>query len=269
MFGSAILEVIVGLAFVYFLLAVIASHINEMVAGWLGWRWSTLRDGIHSMLPDGDIADKVWGHALVTSLGTANRPPSYVPDSVFATALLDVVGSSEENWTHLPVGRSRDVLLSLRSASGGDQARLKAEIANWYNAAMDRVTGTYKRRVMMLTLAVAAGIALLFGVDTVALATTLWQDQALRSALSSGAQAASPGGIEDTLNTLSAFDLPIGWMFLPQSAFGWFLKVIGLIITALAISLGAPFWFDVIKKFGGNPRSSGPSPAPAQTITQP
>ncbi len=31
---------------------------------------------------------------------------------------------------------------------------------------------------------------------------------------------------------------------------GWtFLKVLGLIWTGLALSLGAPFWFDLLQKF--------------------
>ena len=29
---------------------------------------------------------------------------------------------------------------------------------------------------------------------------------------------------------------------------GWAKKLVGLLITALAISLGAPFWFDLLKK---------------------
>jgi hypothetical protein len=37
------------------------------------------------------------------------------------------------------------------------------------------------------------------------------------------------------------------------------MKVIGLFITALAISLGAPFWFDMLSKFM-NLRGSGPPP---------
>ncbi len=265
MFGSAILEVAVGLAFVYFLLAVIASHINEMIAGLLGWRASALGSGIRSMLPDTDLADKVWQHPLITGLGgKPGRAPSYVPASTFTTALLDVIGASKEKWADLPEGNSRDALMSLHQAAGSDQARLRAEIANWYDATMDRVSGIYKRQVMVLTLAVAAAITVLFGVDTIAIATTTWQDQGLRAALSAGAQAASPAGLEDTLNTLSAFDIPLGWVVLPQTVFGWFLKVIGLILTTLAVSLGAPFWFDLLKRFT-NPRSSGPVPSPSVT----
>jgi hypothetical protein len=49
--------------------------------------------------------------------------------------------------------------------------------------------------------------------------------------------------------------LPIGWVkggFGPTTIFGW-------VITALAASLGAPFWFDLLNKFI-NVRASGKPP---------
>ncbi len=96
--------------------------------------------------------------------------------------------------------------------------------------------------------------------------TTIALDQAeiyaWGSWLTGAAQSAPSAGLEDTLNTLSQFDIPLGWVVLPQTAFGWFLKIIGLLLTTLAISLGAPFWFDFLRKIlKFNPRSSGPAPA--------
>jgi hypothetical protein len=44
-----------------------------------------------------------------------------------------------------------------------------------------------------------------------------------------------------------------------QSA-GPLAKLLGLLLTALAISQGAPFWFDLLSKVS-NQRGSGPAPA--------
>ena len=73
--------------------------------------------------------------------------------------------------------------------------------------------------------------------------------------------------------------LPLGWS--RQSAackklkgswayVGWGLgKLLGLLLTALAASLGAPLWFDVLSKFisirasGKVPEDPPPSPVPA------
>jgi hypothetical protein len=55
------------------------------------------------------------------------------------------------------------------------------------------------------------------------------------------------------LRQLATLGLPVGWKrdddrSMPSGIGGWFAKVIGLLLTALAISLGAPFWFDVLNK---------------------
>ena len=47
-----------------------------------------------------------------------------------------------------------------------------------------------------------------------------------------------------------------------QDSGGWVLKVIGWLITGLAVALGAPFWFDLLNKLV-NLRGAGPRPAPA------
>lgn len=46
----------------------------------------------------------------------------------------------------------------------------------------------------------------------------------------------------------------------PDNAAGWFMKLIGLLITALATSQGAPFWFDLLKNIM-NVRLSGYNPS--------
>jgi hypothetical protein len=50
--------------------------------------------------------------------------------------------------------------------------------------------------------------------------------------------------------------LGLGWRthredfaFLDQSVWDWLQRIAGWFVTALAISLGAPFWFDLLRKF--------------------
>src|SRR6266849_3802684 len=83
MFGSAIVEVVIGLAFVYFILGVIASHLNELIAGALGWRAAGLERGLRALLADvPGLADSVWQHGLVSGLSSKpGRGPSYVPST--------------------------------------------------------------------------------------------------------------------------------------------------------------------------------------------
>jgi hypothetical protein len=43
--------------------------------------------------------------------------------------------------------------------------------------------------------------------------------------------------------------LPLGWKDYPKTFGEWVTKVAGLIASILAVSLGGPFWFDVLQRF--------------------
>ncbi|MCK6501773.1 MAG: hypothetical protein L6Q38_20040, partial [Nitrospira sp.] len=54
---------------------------------------------------------------------------------------------------------------------------------------------------------------------------------------------------EDLQSRIEALGLPLGWSApLPNAPSGWWEKILGLALTTLAISLGAPFWFDIMTK---------------------
>ncbi len=73
MFGSQILEVAIGIVFVYLILSLICSAINELVARMSALRSRTLEDGIRNLLdgksPDGrELVDIFYGHHLIKGL---------------------------------------------------------------------------------------------------------------------------------------------------------------------------------------------------------
>ena len=53
--------------------------------------------------------------------------------------------------------------------------------------------------------------------------------------------------------------MPLGWRSRPEGLVEWAAKVAGLLFTTVALSLGAPFWFDLLNRFVGV-GSSGRSP---------
>jgi len=108
-------------------------------------------------------------------------------------------------------------------------------------------------------------IALLLNVNSVTVANDLWLHKAQRDALVSAAQgylnkhpgtevSTSPDpGLQSDVDNLKNYGLSTGWTgasksrlweirFLATSLLGW-------LITACAMSLGAPFWFDLLNKF--------------------
>jgi hypothetical protein len=109
MFGSTVLDVVVGLIFVYLLASLMVTAATELLAGWLGWRADKLWDGIRNLInsPEAeDWARKLYDHPLIRGLSPlptkifaigklklAPVPPgpSYIPAQTFSTALLDLI----------------------------------------------------------------------------------------------------------------------------------------------------------------------------------
>lgn len=64
--------------------------------------------------------------------------------------------------------------------------------------------------------------------------------------------------INDIEDNLEGIALPLGWNFytgqdypwgaLPGSSWSWVWKFIGILLTVMAVTLGAPFWYDILKK---------------------
>lgn len=206
--------------------------------------------------------------------------PSYIPAANFASALMDIivrgpVAESTEEITpptgeltfdslHAAVSNSktlnasvqRVLLISLDSAQG-DLAKAQANIETWFNNGMDRVSGWYKRRMQLVLMVIGLAIAIIFNVDSLQVATALYKNDALRAGAVAQAGAVvnngtmSPDLSKDALATLETLKLPIGWQVetslvqmlkaSPGNFFGW-------LLTAFAISFGAPFWFDLLNK---------------------
>jgi hypothetical protein len=313
MSSSKVLDVIIGLSFVYLLLSLIASALNELVAGLLGLRQSTLRNGVQVLLSDcPQLRDAVYDHPLVKSLSHGRLPwtrwPSYLPTDLFASALLDVLAQDP-----LPPGLTavadqvKEVRLSLGTLLRGTPvltaiddkvqavadaaARERKAVGEWFDAAMERVSGVYKRTSQIVILVLSLLVAVALNVDTVALVRALWTGAHVREAVAQAAgqwvvdpshKAADPqqpagpqtpeqfektiqganARMDTALNGLQALELPVGWgngfwnLQKGETPAG---KLVGLLLTVIAISLGAPFWFDAIGRLV-NVRAAGSRP---------
>jgi hypothetical protein len=80
-----------------------------------------------------------------------------------AWLLLDSVRASVASLDHPPIQR---VLLSAIDTAQGDLNRAQANIEAWYNSAMDRVAGWYKRRTQFVVFWLGLGVTILMNVDT-------------------------------------------------------------------------------------------------------
>lgn len=291
MFGSAILDVGIGLIFIFLLFSLICSAISEIIEAVLKGRASNLEKGVRELLTgDLELTRKLYDSPFIKGLG---EKPSYIPARNFALALLDhIAPASETRFSGaagaLATGRApdsspdlrnstsslentqlRSALLTLIDASGNDMIQVRQNIEEWYNSAMDRVSGWYKRRTQWMIFFIGLVSALVYNIDTINIAQYLSTDSTVRNSLVAAAQAyaSQPNAANSAqerftknLETIRDLGLPLGWRFdkgqvpndlraLPHNPPGFMLKFVGCCLSAFAVSLGAPFWFDLLNKF--------------------
>jgi hypothetical protein len=279
MFGSNILDIVIGMAFLFTLLSLIASGMSEFIETIAKHRAKNLERGIREMLgADGqNFVQNLYNHGLINSLyrGTydpANKGtlPSYIPSSNFALAVLDLV-------KHPPAGLAvpknvGEALRTFEESEPEDLGQLQKSIEGWYDNSMERVAGWYKRRSQWIILGLGVIIAVAVNADSIRFATNLSKDTTLRQGVVAAAQAAAGQAKQDDsalnqiktdLSSLEGLKLPLGWTNEDKTSTNsdaGFLSAllrnleshgVGWLLTALAISLGAPFWFDLLKKIIG------------------
>lgn len=101
MFDSAILDVAIGLVFIFLLVSLLVSAASEALSGWLKWRSEHLWNGLEQLLQSVDARNEVYNHPLIKGLARVDvvRPewnkgrngPSYIPSRTFALALIDIL----------------------------------------------------------------------------------------------------------------------------------------------------------------------------------
>jgi hypothetical protein len=337
LFNSAVLDVAIGLAFVYLLLAIMCTAANEWIATLLKARPKLLKEALLQLLDgqetgsnssDDAFVREFYKHPLVTGMMRGGKHPAYLSAQTFTAAVTDIVTAEkagaitftdlQKGVNNLPEGDVKKALQALLRRSGGDLEAAYRAIEAWFDDAMDRVTGWFKRNTQIWTVIVAVVVTVFANADTVQIAHRLWTDPVLRNKVVAEAQqrakkppptvdypnadnptepqvTASEGNTvsEDEKKALS--DL-LGWPApspspaasgsptaspsppsanpTPSPSEGGFFATVradgfvttiynhflGWLLTILAISLGAPFWFDLLNKFV-NIRSAGKSPA--------
>jgi len=229
---------------------------------------------------------------VVRALAKPNGRPSYIPSREFGRAVFELLvkaGTADSpalkaleafkaGAAKLENESIREALLSFAAAAEAElsafevrAAAVRQRIAGWFDAAMERATGWYKRRLQALALLVGFLLAAGFNVDTITLASTLWSQSQLRDSISAEARqylqsSAKPEAVR-IIEKLESLELPIGWSAanLPRPggaapAAAWLLRLLGWALTGFAVSQGSPIWFDVLSRFV-NLRGTGRKPA--------
>jgi hypothetical protein len=184
-------------------------------------------------------------------------------------------------------------LNTLVTTAENDITSVRTAIENWYNEHMDRVSGWYKRHVAWFTIIAGAILVILLNVNAITIGRTLYTNSVIGSAVATAAGNHPPcttadptclGQLQTDLATVAQAGLPIGWATVsacadahpacnwwqargiinPKGNSAWqiVLVIIGFLITIVALTPGARFWFGLLNKIGAL-RSTGPKPATA------
>ncbi|MDQ3757501.1 MAG: hypothetical protein M3394_06610 [Actinomycetota bacterium] len=309
MLQSAAIEVAVALIFVYFLFSLVCSKVNEYVASAFRWRARGLEEALCKLLDDPTgaataisssaffdesmvkaMVDPSHRRPVVTWLtrrrDTTAKVPSYLAAATFSGVVSRMLGTDNAQRAAavaaLPDTHPlKKPLADMLQRAGDDVDRFRASVERLFDNAMDRVSGWYKRRVQKFLTFYALVVALLFNVDTIAIATTLWTQPTVRASMVELAETTAttvPGGEATAVDPKKVAEqirdevgVPLGWKIdtkpwdLPLD---WDLagrvlsRAAGLLVTVLALTMGAPFWFDTLNKIS-QMRSSGNKPARA------
>ncbi len=292
MFGMTVLNVAIGLVFVYLLLGILCTFINEWIARLFSLRSRNLKRGLKQLLADPNmngLAKDVLEHSLIRGSADPKKGPSYITPETFARVLVDIIdhksaGAAKAakvgndvkaalDEAHLPP-EVNAVMTGLIDSVDSGIDQLRNNLQTWFDGSMERVSGWYKRRLQTISFVVAVMLAFGFNADTIEIGQALWQDPILRTQIANEAAVAVEACgdtkrpeectyLQDTYKIRAQMErLPVGWWDADNgdSNMGsWVTKIIGLLITALAVSLGAPFWFDVLDKLNSI-RSAGKKP---------
>ncbi len=267
------IDVGLGLIFFYVVLSLVTSAIQEWIASIFGLRSKNLLSGVRNLIGK-SCAKEIYDHPLIKNLSQERKLPSYLASETLATVLLEVVEkesardsnaalTAEEAQafvSRLPDEHGlKEIISTLIKEGDGTINGLKVSLAAWFDEGMSRVSGWYKRRVKLIILLIASSVVLLINGSSIHLAEELWRNDALRTQIAAQVQTTAQSF---ELSEIEAYDIenlkvfPIGWSTSPSSCRDWLKTILGWFITVAAISLGAPFWFDLLCKVA-NLRGSG------------
>lgn len=255
-------------------------------------RAKSLGRSVNALLDDPVINEAFFKGGLMRSMGIstsgggAPKMSSYLSGRTFSDALLGAlvpgtaipgIAEVKQRLSGLTDSRLKDALTALVTTAEAEGTSIRDDVARWFDDAMERLSGNYVRYMKYFSLALGFVVALSLNVDTIQLATRTWTDRAqfvVPEVVTTGIAAACREG--DNAAQLSCRTtemaklveqmkvLPIGWTNnVPTNwlSFDWLLlKLFGLLLTALAISVGAPFWFDILQLVM-NLRGTGTKPA--------
>lgn len=296
-----VLNVAILLFAIFFFASTLASHALEALVGLLNSRGRQLRRRLETALGP-EVAREIYRSPVLRSLAADGRgdsrwrAPSYVEPGFFARAVAALVDDPGK------AAAREELFRQLKDEAVREGAAFEDKLVEWYKALADRQTGVYTRwstfRLFLIGLALAAAV----DIDVVHIGAALWRQPAVAEDLAARleraapalAAGASPAALPDDQRAGLVAAVGDAWPELRAAAAGaegppaygwqkppsgltsqeWGGKLLGWLLTALATSLGAQFWFRLLSeslklRAAGRKPEASLDPAPAEEAPPP
>ncbi len=300
---SQALEVVIGLIFVYYVLGSMVSLITQWINESLETRGKALERYLIKIIGDkklGDLISLPQLQALrpiryksflsVFRSSTEAKKIEKIPVTTLVDAYFDIVGltaNKEVNLLQLaelvdklPDSEGKQAFIQWINQGVTNIEELRKRTTDYFCGLLDQAAATFTSNARSFVIILSIGVTILFGTDSIQLAKTLWSNAELRALAAAKAeivvqQEGTDASVDDLIKELGDLTIKIGWWQSERPVAGadamtWvtfiLLKVLGLGITAAAVSQGSSFWYDLLKKIvspskGGGGGSSSDSGA--------
>jgi hypothetical protein len=290
-----VLEVAIGLILVYYILGSMVSLITQWINESLETRGVALKRYLIKIAGDKRVEDllslpqlqslrpiRYKSFLSVFQSKTEPKMLEKVPVATLVDAYFDLAGlTAEKDNKELTLVQLAELIDKLPESDG------KKAFINWINQGvtniedlrkrtndyfcglLDQAADTFKANARSFVIVLSIAITLLFGTDSIQLAKALWDNAELRAIAAAKAdmvvaQEGSNASLDDLVKELGDLSIKIGWWQTERpaanaNAADWavfvLLKIVGLGLTAIAVSQGSSFWYDLLKKLS-SPTSS-------------
>jgi hypothetical protein len=227
MFNSSVLDIAIGLVLVYLLISVVLTSVSEAIEAILKSRAADLEHALGELF-QGNTAmlRSFYEHPLISGLyrgayragplvaapvaaaaaaggegaapaaepgppGSAAAPaldqgshgnlPSYIPREAFSAAVMDLLHSQGGQ-------QLQQAVQALSVRHGLNPAATRRALEDWYDGAMDRASGWFKRRTQFRLFFLGLAIAVIGNINSVTIAQYLASNQEAREGLVQMAQ---------------------------------------------------------------------------------
>ncbi len=221
---------------------------------------------------------------MIEKIPVATLVDSYF-DFVGLTASKEITGEGLKDLINaFPDSEGKRAIAKWVAQGVTDLEELRKRTTAYFGGLMDQASATFRSNARSFVIVLSILLTVFLGTDSIQLAQTLWTNAGVRALAVAQAEMAvqmqqadgsAPDiNIDDLIQQLIDLDIvKIGWWQTDLPPAGsdvntWatfiVLKIVGLGLTAMAVSQGSSFWYDLLKKIvskGGSSSSGGDSEA--------